>query len=99
MNKIKQTLKFSLILFAALLLVSFSPSKDPSVKLFDGISSPDDDGKIILTPKPGTEPKINGPRLFGVRPGRPFIYRIPCTGKRPMIFEVDNLPEGLVPSC
>ncbi len=96
MKTIKQTLKHFSILFAALLLVSFSPSKDPSVNHLDGMSSPDDDGKIILTPKPGPEPKINGPRLFGVRPGRPFIYRIPCTGKRPMIFEVDNLPEGLV---
>ena len=52
------------------------------------------DAKIILTPKPGPEPRINGPRLFGVRPGAPFIYRIPCTGKRPMTFEVENLPDG-----
>jgi len=51
--------------------------------------------KIILTPKPGPAPKINGPRLFGVRPGRPFIYRIPCTGERPMAFSVVDLPAGL----
>ncbi len=51
--------------------------------------------KVILTPKPGPEPRINGPRLFGVRPGHPFLYRIPCTGKRPMVFGVDGLPEGL----
>jgi alpha-galactosidase len=54
-----------------------------------------DEGKIILTPKPGPAPRINGPRLFGVRPGRPFIYRIPCTGNRPMSFMVENLPDGL----
>ena len=53
------------------------------------------DGKIILTPKPEPAPRINGPRLFGVRPGRPFIYRIPCTGNRPMTFKVENLPDGL----
>ncbi len=52
------------------------------------------DGKVILTPKPGPQPKINGPRLFGVRPGRPFLYRIPCTGKRPLLFSVENLPSG-----
>lgn len=51
--------------------------------------------KIILTPKPGPRPRINGPRLFGERPGRPFIYRIPCTGERPMTFRVDGLPDGL----
>ncbi len=54
-----------------------------------------DDEKIILTPKPGPAPHINGPRLFGARPGRPFIYRIPCTGDRPITFTVVNLPEGL----
>ncbi|HID20960.1 MAG TPA: alpha-galactosidase [Planctomycetaceae bacterium] len=51
--------------------------------------------KVLLTPRPGPEPRINGPRLFGVRPGRPFLYRIPCTGRRPMRFAVDGLPEGL----
>jgi alpha-galactosidase len=51
---------------------------------------------LILTPKPGPEPKINGPRLYGARPGNPFLYRIPVTGMRPMTFEVKALPEGLV---
>jgi alpha-galactosidase len=51
--------------------------------------------KVLLTPKPGPQPKINGPRLFGARPGHPFVYRIPCTGTRPMQFRVDNLPDGL----
>jgi len=51
--------------------------------------------KVILTPKPGPQPHINGPRLFGVRPGRPFLYRIPCTGNRPMNFAVKDLPAGL----
>jgi alpha-galactosidase len=51
--------------------------------------------KVILTPQPGPVPRIHGPRLFGVRSGRPFIYRIPCTGERPIAFRVDNLPDGL----
>ena len=50
---------------------------------------------VILTPKPGPKPKINGPKLFGVRPGRPFVYRIPATGKRPMSFTALNLPKEL----
>ena len=50
---------------------------------------------MILTPKPGPQPQINGPRVYGARPGRPFIYRIPCTGLRPLHFTAAGLPQGL----
>lgn len=53
------------------------------------------DFPYILTPKPADSPKINGARVFGVRPGSPFLFRIPVTGIRPVTFSVDNLPEGL----
>jgi alpha-galactosidase len=53
--------------------------------------------KIILTPKPGPEPRINGAKVFGVRPGSPFLFTIPVTGKRPIKYEVLNIPAGL--SC
>ncbi len=49
----------------------------------------------MLTPKPPKAPRINGARVFGVRPGSPFLYRIPATGERPMQFAVNGLPEGL----
>jgi alpha-galactosidase len=49
----------------------------------------------IRTPKPPATPRINGPAIFGVRPGSPFLYRIPATGERPMQFSVDGLPAGL----
>jgi alpha-galactosidase len=49
----------------------------------------------ILTPKPGKAPQINGPRAYGARPGRPFLYRIPCTGERPIRFSAQALPDGL----
>ena len=49
----------------------------------------------ILTPKPPATPRINGPNIYGQRPGRPFLYTIPATGDRPMKFAADNLPEGL----
>ena len=52
--------------------------------------------KVMLTPNPPPGPGINGPKVYGVRPGRPFIYRIPATGRRPMIFDVANLPTGLM---
>ena len=50
---------------------------------------------VILTPKPGPAPRINGARVFGVRPGSPFLFTIPATGERPMTFTVDGLPAGL----
>lgn len=50
---------------------------------------------IVLTPKPGPAPRINGPVVYGARPGRPFLYRIPTQGTRPMTFATDNLPAGL----
>jgi hypothetical protein len=49
----------------------------------------------IRTPKPPDTPRINGPAIFGVRPGNPFLYRIPATGARPMEFSVESLPAGL----
>jgi alpha-galactosidase len=49
----------------------------------------------ILTPKPGPKPRINGPLVYGARPGHPFLYRIPCQGNRPMVFSVAGLPATL----
>ena len=51
---------------------------------------------VILTPAPGPAPRINGTRVVGVRPGSPFLHRIPATGERPMDFAAEGLPEGLV---
>ena len=49
----------------------------------------------LRTPKAPAAPHINGPKVYGVRPGRPFLYRIPCTGVRPIHFEAKNLPASL----
>ena len=51
--------------------------------------------KEILTPAPAKTPRINGPKVYGARPGKEFVYRIPCQGRRPMRFEVDGLPSGM----
>ncbi|MBU4273758.1 MAG: DUF1080 domain-containing protein [Planctomycetes bacterium] len=58
------------------------------------VSAPREEA-VILTPKPPATPRINGARIFGVRPGHPFLFTIPATGQRPMTFAVDDLPEGL----
>ena len=67
-----------------------------SLALAASLAAGADEPKIVLTPKPGPEPRINGARVFGVRPGSPFLFTIPATGERPMTFAVENLPEGLV---
>jgi alpha-galactosidase len=51
--------------------------------------------KYILTPKPGPRPRITGPRIFGVRPGNPFLFTATATGNRPISFSVKGLPAGL----
>ncbi|MEJ0001031.1 MAG: putative Ig domain-containing protein [Verrucomicrobiota bacterium] len=49
----------------------------------------------ILTPAAGPAPKITGPKIYGERPGKPFLYSIPATGDRPITFAADGLPAGL----
>jgi alpha-galactosidase len=50
---------------------------------------------VILTPKPSARPRINGPKVFGVRPGSPFLFTIAATGDRPMKFSAGGLPRDL----
>jgi alpha-galactosidase len=50
---------------------------------------------VILTPVAPAAPRIQGPKIYGVRPGSPFLYRIPATGERPMHFAAKGLPAGL----
>ena len=50
---------------------------------------------VILTPRPSPKPRINGAKVFGVRPGAPFLFAIPATGERPMTFSAAGLPAGL----
>lgn len=54
-----------------------------------------DKSAFILTPPAPETPKVNGPKVYGERPGAPFMYRIPATGKRPMSFAAEGLPKGL----
>lgn len=50
---------------------------------------------VILTPPAPSTPRINGAKIFGVRPGSPFLFTIPATGDRPMTFGAKHLPSGL----
>lgn len=72
------------IVFAGWLLMGRAPAADGPASLGP-----------ILTPAPAPEPRINGAKVFGVRPGRPVLYTIAATGRRPMMFSASNLPAGL----
>ena len=49
----------------------------------------------ILTPPLSPKPAIHSAKVFGVRPGSPFIFTIAATGQRPLTFAADQLPSGL----
>ena len=49
----------------------------------------------ILTPAEKKEPQINGADIWGVRPGRPVIFRVATSGARPIKFSAKGLPPGV----
>lgn len=53
----------------------------------------DGPAEISMTVK--AEPSINGPRITGATPGRPFLFRIPASGEGPLTFSARNLPAGV----
>ena len=48
----------------------------------DVVQGASDLSKYILTPKAAPTPRINGARIFGVRPGSEFLFTIAATGIR-----------------
>ncbi len=61
-----------------------------------GPAKPVGDEKVILTPASSAKVRINGTKIFGVRPGSPFLFKIAATGKKPLRYEATNLPSGLM---
>lgn len=77
----------------ALAQTNSSPSPSPSAT--PATNAPAYTEAYILTPKPASKPRITGPKIFGVRPGNPFLFTVTATGDKPMTFSADNLPKGL----
>ncbi|HEY5912247.1 MAG TPA: NPCBM/NEW2 domain-containing protein [Verrucomicrobiae bacterium] len=50
---------------------------------------------VVLTRKTSPKPRINGAKVFGVRPGSPFLFTVAASGQRPMTFSAANMPAGL----
>lgn len=38
---------------------------------------------------------IHGPKAVGTTPGKPFVFLIPATGKQPIEYSAEGLPDGL----
>jgi alpha-galactosidase len=51
--------------------------------------------RYILTPAPSPVPRVNGAKVTGASPNKPFLYTIATSGERPMSFSAEGLPEGL----
>ena len=54
--------------------------------------------KIALAKPFEGAPVINMPSCYGASPGKPILFKIPVTGKRPITYTVLNLPDGLTAS-
>ncbi len=48
-----------------------------------------------LTPEDDGRPRINGPAVYGMRPGHEFICRLPVSGRRPLALIAAGLPPGI----
>jgi len=54
-----------------------------------------DGDRYILTPAVAKSPRINSPKIFGAKPGNPFLFTVVATGEAPISYSVDDLPTGL----
>jgi alpha-galactosidase len=77
---------------AALLIPLSSFAQSPAAP---AASATPDPASAIRTPPAPAAPRINGPRIYGARPGHPFFYHLPVTGQRPITVTGKGLPVGL----
>ena len=68
---------------------------NPKVKKQPVICSIPAESVIPMASGISSKPAIHGPRIVGTTPGRDFLFLIPATGKGPLAYEAENLPDGL----
>ena len=54
-----------------------------------------DGERYILTPPVAKSPRINSPKIFGAKPGNPFLFTVVATGEAPITYSIAHLPTGL----
>ena len=57
--------------------------------------APPEQPAAIAAARDEPRPAIHGPRVTGATPGRPFLFRVPATGRQPLRFRAAGLPAGL----
>ena len=82
----------NLLILLAVIFLSATAKPSSCAIMANGLP---DNNNEILTPAPKPQPRINGPLVYGCRPGHPFLYRIPCQGERPVNFKITGLPKEL----
>jgi len=85
-------MKFSLPKVVSIILLPLV-SLSTANQVYDA-TFPDRTAFPILTPPPPDTPRINGAKIFGVRPGKPVLFRIAASGKKPLHFSAEGLPRG-----
>lgn len=58
------------------------------------VTVPGTSQRVRLTPPESPMPRINGARVFGVRPGAPLLFKIAASGEKPLRYEA-KLPAGV----
>jgi alpha-galactosidase len=90
LEKLADSVKFKVDYSAPVLfMISFTEAK--SGKEITGQA----ETPYIVTPKVPDIPRINGAKIFGVRPWSPFLFHVAATGQPPLAYSADNLPKGL----
>ena len=92
MNHIKYLLSIFFLITTLLNVTGQTITREENDKPYDARIRE----KEILTPEAPRVPRINGAKIYGIRPGKKFIYLIPCQGERPLKFKIEGLPVGLV---
>jgi len=88
-------LVFKMVIVTSLVLILGSIQIFAQAQTQSSTQAQDLNQSFILTPKLSPSPRINGAKVFGVRPGHPFLFTIPVTGERPITFSAEGLPAGL----
>ncbi len=71
---------------------------DATISMKSGVPLPmsaPEEKAFILTPKPPKAARLTGAKVFGARPGNPFLFTLTATGEAPVKFSAKNLPKGL----
>jgi alpha-galactosidase len=95
MQSISPRSLFAFLLPCAIAIAPIQAAEETNAPTVSATNAPAPTEADILTPKPPATPRITGPKIFGVRPGKPFLFKVTATGDRPMTFSVKNLPSGL----